>query len=140
MRMLSAHYTFAATGGSNVKEHWQYPDQLGTAVASNPGSDSLAYHTEESCTQYNVLKIVRHLFQWVPTATIGDDYEHKVNNGVIGIQKPNHVGTMIYMTPLGNGVARPKANWGEGWGTPNASFWYATVAHAARANVTSISI
>ena len=30
---------------------------------------------------------------------------------------------MVYMTPLGNGVARPKANWGEGWGTPNASFW-----------------
>ena len=27
------------------------------------------------------------------------------------------------MTPLGNGVARPKANWGEGWGSANASFW-----------------
>jgi hypothetical protein len=38
---------------------------------------------------------------------------------VLGIQHPQNFGTMIYMTPLGNGVARPKANWGEGWGSKN---------------------
>jgi len=70
-----------------------------------------------------VLKIVRHLFKWSPTAALGDDYEHKINNGVIGIQHPQEVGTMVYRTPLGNGVARPKANWGQGWGSANNSFW-----------------
>ena len=115
--------TDGVTGGSNEGEHWLYPDQLGTAIATTPGSDSAGYHTEESCTQYNVLKVVRHLFKWAPSAALGDDYEHKINNGVIGIQKPSSIGTMVYMTPLGNGVARPKANWGEGWGSANASFW-----------------
>ena len=68
-------------------------------VASTPGSgDSAGYHTEESCTQYNVLKIVRHLFRWAPSAALGDDYEHKVNNGVLGIQKSGEVGQMVYMT------------------------------------------
>ena len=126
MRILTDHYTFAATGGSNQDEHWVYPDRLGSAVATSPGANSPGYHTEESCTQYNVLKIVRHLFRWAPTAALGDDYEHKVTNGVIGIQKPQAVGTMIYMTPLGSGVSRPLANWHQengGWGGKNSSFW-----------------
>ena len=42
-------------------------DRHGQAIATNPGTDSHGYHTEESCTQYNVLKIVRHLFKWAPT-------------------------------------------------------------------------
>lgn len=122
-RILDDHYTYSITGGSNEGEHWLYPDQLGTAVATVPGHDSAGYHTEESCTQYNVLKIVKHMFTWSPSAALGDDYEHKINNGVIGIQHPGELGTMVYMTPLGNGVARPKANWGEGWGSANATFW-----------------
>ena len=95
----------------------------GTAIATRPEHDSAGYHTEESCTQYNVLKIVRHLFQWAPSAALGDDYEHKIQNGVLGIQKPTEIGTMIYMTPLGNGVQKSKANWGQGWGAANHSFW-----------------
>jgi DUF1680 family protein len=121
--ILTKHYTYSATGGSNQGEHWLYPDMLGTAIATHPGGDSAGYHTEESCTQYNVLKILRHLFKWSPSAAIGDDYERKIQNGVIGIQNPTEVGTMVYMTPLGNGVQRPKANWGQGWGNANASFW-----------------
>jgi len=27
------------------------------------------------------------------------------------------------MTPLGRGVSRPQANWNEGFGSPNATFW-----------------
>jgi DUF1680 family protein len=126
MRILTAHFTYAATGGSSQDEHWRYPDQLGTAVATSPGHDSPGYHTEESCTQYNALKMVRHLFRWNPSAALADDYEAKVNNGVIGIQEPNTVGSMIYMTPLGDGVSRPLANWHQengGWGSENASFW-----------------
>ena len=40
----------------------------------------------------------RHLFRWAPSAALGDDYEHKVNNGVLGIQKSGEVGQMVYMT------------------------------------------
>lgn len=38
---------------------------------------------------------------------------------MLGIQKPLHNGTMVYMTPLGKGVSRPQANWNQGWGSPN---------------------
>ena len=31
-RILTDHYTYSATGGSNEGEHWMYPDQLGTAI------------------------------------------------------------------------------------------------------------
>ena len=126
VRILTEHYTYAATGGSNQNEHWVDPDQLGTAVSTSPGQDSPGYHTEESCSQYNVLKLVRHLFCWAPSAALGDDYEAKVNNGVIGIQHPDTVGAMTYMTPLGHGVSRPLANWHQsngGWGSQNGSFW-----------------
>ena len=50
-KILTDHYTYSATGGSNVGEHWLYPDQQGTAIATVPGHDSSGYHTEESCTQ-----------------------------------------------------------------------------------------
>jgi DUF1680 family protein len=73
--------------------------------------------------QYNALKIVRHLFRWNPTGALADDYERKLLNGVLGIQKPLHNGTMVYMSPLGKGVSRPQANWDQGWGTPDDSFW-----------------
>ena len=51
-RILTDHYTYNVTGGSNDGEHWVYPDQLGTAIATMPNHDSAGYHTEESCTQY----------------------------------------------------------------------------------------
>eukprot|EP00729_Bicosta_minor_P005022 gene5022-20468_t len=79
--------------------------------------------TDESCSQYNALKVVRHMFQYSPTAALADDYERKLLNGVLGIQKPMHNGTMVYMSPLGKGVSRPQANWNQGWGTPDAAFW-----------------
>ena len=71
-----------------------------------------------------MLKIVRHLFRWAPSAALGDSYEHKLNNGVLGIQR--NVGAMTYMTPLGRGVSKPLANWHKdngGFGSKNASFW-----------------
>jgi hypothetical protein len=81
--VLSTNYTYGATGGSNVGEHWRYPGTLGDALVTDAdphtheGVDSNGYHTEESCTQYNVLKLVRHLFMWRPEARLADDYEHK---------------------------------------------------------------
>jgi DUF1680 family protein len=49
-----------------------------------------------------------------------DDYERKLLNGVLGIQKPLHNGTMVYMSPLGKGVSRPQVRAAAGaspcWG------------------------
>ena len=52
--------------------------------------------------------------RWGPTGALADDYERKLLNGVLGIQKPLHNGTMVYMSPLGKGVSRVQANWNEG--------------------------
>ena len=116
--VLEVYFKTGGTG-SNTDSTWSnWKKPTGKAAVNSNG-----FHTEESCTQYNALKVVRHMFQWDPTAALADDYERKLLNGVLGIQKPLHNGTMIYMTPLGKGVSRPQANWDEGWGTPNASFW-----------------
>lgn len=46
---------------------------------------------------------VRHLFSWTADARAADDYERKILNGIMGVQKPDGVGEMLYMTPLGAG-------------------------------------
>ena len=33
------------------------------------------------------------------SASIGDQYEIKLNNGILGVQQPGVVGSMSYMTP-----------------------------------------
>ena len=127
--ILGGRYTFA-TGGSNVNEHWSSPDALGDAVAvsfdnaTDPPAphNSNGFHTEETCSQYNSLKMLRHLFRWAPSAAIGDDYETKLNNGILGTQQPGVVGSLSYMTPLGRGVNRNQWDW-WGFGSANNSFW-----------------
>ena len=124
--ILGEHYSYA-TGGSNVNEHWSSPDQLGDSVATNYNAqgepqNSNGFHTEETCTQYNTLKMLRHLFRWQPSASIADDYEVKLNNGIMGVQQPGVVGSMSNMTPLGRGVNRNRWDW-YGFGNHNNSFW-----------------
>ena len=51
---ITTNHTYA-TGGSNSGECWQQPRDLGNFLSTQ---------TQESCTQYNVLKVARHLFQW----------------------------------------------------------------------------
>ena len=55
-----------ATGGSNDGEHWTTPMRMG---------DQLNADTEESCTQYNMLKVARHLFLWTASPRFADYYE-----------------------------------------------------------------
>ena len=76
------------------------------------------------CTylQYNTLKMLRHLFRWQPAASLCDDYEIKLINGILGVQQPGVVGSLSYMTPLGRGVNRNKWDW-YGFGKHNNSFW-----------------
>jgi hypothetical protein len=126
---LNSTYTFS-TGGSSVNEYWKFPGQHGDAIKTafneSTGSpmpmDSNGFHTQEMCTNYNTLKLTRHLLQWSAHAALGDSYERLFINGVLGVQKPGHMGVMSYLTPLGNGVTRSKFDW-WGWGAPDNAFW-----------------
>ena len=67
-----------ATGGSNVGEYWSSPNQLGDAVKTNVNlstavsGNSNGFHTEETCSVYNQLKVVRHMLTWAPTVELAD--------------------------------------------------------------------
>ena len=104
------------TGGSNDGEYWGAARRMG---------DQLNGNTEESCTQYNVLKVARHLFLWSANASYADFYERAILNGIIGNQdRADDVSmtSFIYMLPLGaSGMRKP---WGRSderfpccWGT-----------------------
>jgi len=86
---ILSHHSFS-TGGSNWGEYWHDEDSLGSAV--NDTSSEYG-DTEESCTQYNILKIARYLFQWTGGAVMADFYERALLNGIIGIQRRPHTHT-----------------------------------------------
>ena len=46
-----------------------------------------ALETEETCTQYNMLKIARYLFSWTGNITYSDYYERAIMNGLLGTQR-----------------------------------------------------
>eukprot|EP00931_Biecheleriopsis_adriatica_P036106 TRINITY_DN20809_c0_g1_i1.p1 TRINITY_DN20809_c0_g1~~TRINITY_DN20809_c0_g1_i1.p1 ORF type:complete len:809 (+),score=167.38 TRINITY_DN20809_c0_g1_i1:31-2427(+) len=115
---LTSNHSYC-TGGSNSGECWQQPRDLGAFLSDQ---------TEESCTQYNVLKIARHLFQWSADSSYADFYERAILNGIIGNQDRSAAGptSYIYMLPLGGSHKKP---WGKSdygfpccWGTLSESF------------------
>jgi DUF1680 family protein len=80
---------------SNSGECWQGPRDLG---------DFLDSQTEESCTQYNVLKVARRAFITSVDTEKADFYEQAILNGIIGNQNkadPDGATSYIYMQPLG---------------------------------------
>jgi DUF1680 family protein len=119
--ILLAHHSWS-TGGSNEKEYWGPADRLG---------DQLNSQTEESCTQYNVAKVERHLFQWTLNSTFLDLLERQLFNGLVGNQAgsgwaPGSGTSFIKSLPLGGLVAKP---WAAGdvkmpccWGTLSETF------------------
>ena len=115
---LTTNHTWA-TGGSNDGEYWGKPAEMG---------DNLNTQTEESCTQYNVLKVARHLYQWSANSTLFDFYERAIWNGILGNQNrlDPAVTSFIYMLPMGSGVKKPwgKSNYGFVccWGTLSEQF------------------
>ena len=46
-----------------------------------------ALETEETCTQYNMLKIAGYLFRWTGNVTYADYYERAIMNGLLGTQR-----------------------------------------------------
>ena len=113
-----------STGGSNFREYWQAAHGQGTSILDvmKAKPDSFAGHdNEESCTTYNFLKIIRHLFEWSPSPALLEMYSYALTNGVMGIQRGTQPGVMLYLLPLGTGVT--KGNSTRGWGTPFTDFW-----------------
>lgn len=116
---LHANHSYA-TAGSNSGECWQAPRDLGNFLDDQ---------TEESCTQYNVLKVARRSFLTSADAAKADFYERAILNGILGNQnKEDPVGatSYIYMQPLGGVNTKP---WGKSdygfpccWGTLSESF------------------
>eukprot|EP00966_Prymnesium_polylepis_P330773 7386392-Prymnesium_polylepis.1 len=49
-----------------------------TQGAAMTAADSDAFHTQESCTQYNALKLNLELFARAPDAALGDAFERKL--------------------------------------------------------------
>ncbi|KAL0459256.1 UNVERIFIED_CONTAM: hypothetical protein Slati_0552800 [Sesamum latifolium] len=101
-----------ATGGTSVGEFWSDPRRL---------ADTLQTENEESCTTYNMLKVLRHLFRWTKEMAYADYYERALTNGVLSIQRGKDPGIMIYMLPLARGGSKAKSY--HGWGTKYDSFW-----------------
>jgi DUF1680 family protein len=116
---LTANHSYA-TSGSSSGECWQQPRDLG---------DFLSEQTEESCTQYNVLKLARQAFLWEGQAGYADFYESALWNGILGNQlrdEAEGATSYIYMLPLGGASLKP---WGKSdrgfpccWGTLSESF------------------
>ena len=116
---LLANHSYA-TGGSNSGECWQAPRDL---------AHFLDDQTEESCTQYNVLKVARRAFITSADADKADFYERAILNGIMGNQNkqdPDGATSYIYMLPLGGVNTKP---WGKSdfgfpccWGTLSESF------------------
>ncbi len=77
LEIISQNHSYA-TGGSSSGECWQPARDLGRYLDAQ---------TEESCTQYNVLKVARRRFLWRADAADADFYETALWNGILGNQK-----------------------------------------------------
>jgi uncharacterized protein len=98
---------------------------------------NIGARTEESCTQYNTLKVARHLFTWSADTKLADYYERALLNGVLGNQNVSGgmAESLEYMLPMGgapgpyepSGIYKPWASATDGgfpccWGTLAESF------------------
>lgn len=121
--ILYANHTYA-TGGSNDFEWWHPPRTLG---------DSMNTQTEETCTQYNILKLNSLRFAWDGDSKYMDMYARQLYGGMIGNQATtgqwadtNSTG-FHYMLPLGGGgLTKPWGDSAQGfpccWGTSSEAF------------------
>ncbi|KAA6427609.1 MAG: hypothetical protein FRX49_02272 [Trebouxia sp. A1-2] len=69
-----------------ITHHHSYAtgaDQVADAISEQQD----ALETEETCTQYNMLKLARYLFSWTGNVTYADYYERAIMNGLLGTQR-----------------------------------------------------
>ena len=123
--ILLTNHTWGATGGSNDHEWWSPPRTLG---------DFLNAETEETCTQYNNVKLTSLRGDVSGDSHLYDLAEKQLFNGLIGNQNlggkwANTDSTGFhYMLPLGGGgLQKPWGDSTEGgfpccWGTSVETF------------------
>ena len=121
-----------ATGGSSAAEHWFSADKLADSLQPYRWGNyrDIGARTEESCTQYNTLKVSRHLFTWSADVRQADFYERGLLNGILGNMNAVN-GTTVdleYMLPFGDqGLTKPfwsasRSNFPCCWGTLAEAF------------------
>lgn len=82
---LNESHSFS-TGGSNDRQYWGIANQVGTSFHGTTNEGPIDQDTQESCTQYNILKLSRRLFGWNGGADTrwADHYERALYNGIVG--------------------------------------------------------
>ena len=94
-----------ATGGSNAAEHWFNASYIGDSLMATRWGvyRNIGARTEESCTQYNTLKVAHHLFLWGADGRLADYHERALLNGLLGNQNVSNGMTVAleYFLPLG---------------------------------------
>ena len=75
----------------------------------------LGAESSETCNTYNMLKLTRHLFGWIPSADLMDFYERGLYNHILASQD-SATGGVIYYCPLKPGAFKT-------FSTPNDAFW-----------------
>jgi len=100
------------TGGSSNREHWlTEPYHLGAEWRQD------ANH-QECCCSYNMLKLSRHLFSWVPDEKYIAYYERNLFNHRLGAIEPE-TGNTTYFLSMAPGAWKTLA-------TDDASYWCCT--------------
>ncbi|GAE51411.1 glycoside hydrolase family 127 protein [Xanthomonas arboricola] len=92
---VTHHYSYVI-GGNADREYFQAPDSI---------ASFLTEQTCEHCNSYNMLKLTRHLYQWMPQARYFDYYERTLHNHTMAAQHPA-TGMFTYMTPMITGGER----------------------------------
>lgn len=126
VELLLRTRTFA-TGGSSVGEYWVDAHRLGELVAPGEGT------TQESCSTHNMMRLARGLLLTSVPAEIeqyASYHERALFNSVLGTQRGDKPGEMLYWLPLGAGVSKmdlkhPTHGDGQqhGWSHPHGDFW-----------------
>ena len=117
-----------ASGGSSIGEYWGAANVLGEQVA--PGAST----TQESCSTHNMMRLSRGLLLTATeeheAASHAAYHERSLFNSVLGTQRGERPGEMLYWLPLGAGVSKmdlvhPTHDDGQqhGWSHPHGDFW-----------------
>jgi uncharacterized protein len=102
---VTKNHTYVIGGNSN-QEHFGKPGVLSTRLSDR---------TCEHCNTYNMLKLTRHLYGWMPDASLFDYYERAHLNHVMASQHPK-TGMFVYYMPLQSGAKRT-------FSSPTEHFW-----------------
>ncbi|MGJ3629688.1 beta-L-arabinofuranosidase domain-containing protein [Sphingomonas sp. MMS24-JH45] len=93
-RCPTGHHSYVI--GNSEREHSGAPDKLAARVTEA---------TCEACNSYNMMKLTRHLYGWLPEARWFDYYERVQLNHILAHQRPD-TGQFVYFMPLASGARR----------------------------------